>query len=115
MHCYKESARAKGYSLAEFAGKTAEHTKYCNSNPDNEVWFWKGLFAGEKGELSTAAILFEHFLKSDDISIFSARAYYDVARAKMAIGLYAEAKKAIQKSKVISPCKPIIELAEELN
>ena len=115
VHCYKKSARAKGFDLEVFEKAASKTTKYSNSTPDVEVWFWKGLFAAEEGDLAAAAMTYEHFIKKgDDTSILAARAYYDIARARMALGQYSEAKDAIEKAKRISPCEPIIQLEREL-
>ncbi len=115
VHCYSKSARIKGFNLQTFEDAASETTKYSNSAPDAEVWFWKGLFAAEEDDLMTAAMTYKRFLKTDTTSILAARAYYDTARARMALGQYSEARDAIAETKRISPCEPINQLERELN
>ena len=114
IHCYKQNAKARGFSIEAFERAAVVNTKYCNTGPENEIWLWKGLFAAEKGDLMAAAMIYQRFLKADDSSILAAAAYYNVARANMSMGWDAEAKGAIAKAKLISPCKPVIELEREL-
>ena len=115
VHCYKKSATIRGFDLSTFEDAASETIKYSNSTPDAEVWFWKGLFAAEHGNLMTAAMTYKRFLKTDTSSILAARAYYDTARARMALGQYFEARDDIAEAKRISPCEPIIQLERELN
>lgn len=115
IHCYKQSAKARGRGLEVFQAAAPKAINYCNSTPDAEVWFWRGLFAAYDDDLNTGAVIYERFLDQDETSILSARAYYDIARARMVSSKYSEAKEAITKAKKISPCKPVIELESELN
>ena len=114
VHCYKQSAKAKGSSLDAFDRAVSKVANYCNTTPENEIWFWKGLFAAEEGDLMAAGLMYERFLKTDATSILAARAYYDTARARMVLGQYSEARDAIAEAKRISPCEPIIQLEWEL-
>ncbi len=115
VHCYKKSAAARGFELKTFEDAASESTRYSNSVPDTEVWFWKGLFAAEEDDLMTAAMTYKRFLKTDTTSILAARAYYDTARARMALGQYSEARDAIDEAKRICPCEPINQLEQDLN
>ena len=115
VHCYRKSARIKGFNLQTFEDAASETTRYSNSVPDAEVWFWKGLFAAEEDDFMTAAMTYKRFLKTDTTSILAARAYYDTARARMILGQYSEARDAITEAKRISPCEPINQLERELN
>lgn len=114
VHCYKKSAAAKGFELKTFEDAASETTRYSNSVPDAEVWFWKGLFAAEEDDLMTAAMTYKRFLKTDTTSILAARAYYDTARARIVLGQYSEAREAIAEAKRISPCEPINQLERDL-
>ena len=114
VHCYRQSAKAKDFSLDVFERAASEIAKYCNTGPENEVWFWKGLLTAEEGDLMTAAFIYEHFLKVDDSSILAAKALHTLARAQMALGWYPEAKETVAKAKSISSCQPVIELEQEL-
>ena len=114
VHCYRQSAKARGFSIESFKRAAPQDTKYCNADPENEIWFWKGLLAAEKGDLMTAAVIYQRFLKTDDSSILAAAAYYNTARAKMTLGWHGEATEAIAKAKAISPCRPVVELEQKL-
>lgn len=114
VHCYRQSAKAGGFSIEAFERAAPEDTKYCNADAENEIRFWKGLLATEKGDLMTAAMIYQRFLKADDSSILAAVAYYNTARAKMTLGWYGEATEAIAKAKAISPCGPVVELEQKL-
>ena len=114
VHCYRQSAKVRGFSIETFARAAPEDTKYCNAEPENEIWFWKGLLAAENGDLMTAAMIFQRFLKIDDSSILAAAAYYNTALAKMTLGWYSEATEAITKAKSISPCRPVVKLEQKL-
>jgi tetratricopeptide (TPR) repeat protein len=115
VHCYKKSSAIKGFDLQTFEDAASETTSYSNSEPDTEVWFWKGLFAAEEDDLMTAAMTYKRFLKTDTKSILAARAYYDTARARMVLGQYSEARDAIDEAKRICPCEPINQLEQDLN
>lgn len=115
VHCYKQSAKARGFSIEVFKDGATAGTEYCNTTAENEIWFWKGFFAVEEGDLMTAAMLYGRFLKADSSSILAAKAYYDIASARVALGQYEEAKEAITKAKKISPCEPVIEMERALN
>ncbi len=114
VHCYKQGAKAAGFDLEAFGTAASESVKYCNAPPEKEVWFWSALFAAEEGDLITAAAGYETFLECDNKSILAARAFYDVARARMTAGLYAEARKAVVKAKAISPCPFVLQLESDL-
>ncbi|MBW7989250.1 MAG: hypothetical protein FVQ84_04430 [Planctomycetes bacterium] len=113
-HCYRQSAKAKGFSLDAFESAASKIANYCNTTPENEIWFWKGLFAAEEGDLMAAGLMYEGFLKKDATSILAARAYYDTARARMVLGQYSEAREAIAEAKRISPCESVIQLEWEI-
>ncbi len=115
VRCYRQSAKAKGYSLDAFESAASKITNYCNTTPENEIWFWKGLFAAEESDLMAAGLMYERFLKTDSTSILAARAYYDTARARMVLDQYSEAREAIAEAKRISPCETIIQLEQEIN
>ncbi len=112
--CYRQSAKVKGFYLEAFKRAASKATKYSNTTAENEIWFWKGLFAAEDGDLMAAGLLYEKFLKTDAMSILAARAYYDTARARMLLGQYAEARDAITEAKRISPCEPVIQMELEI-
>lgn len=114
VHCYKKSADAKGLTLEVFESAASKDIKHSNAAADDEIWFWKGLFAAEQSDLIAASIAYKHFLKADSNSILSAKAYYDLALAKMALSKNSEAKDAITKAKHISPCEPVIKLERDL-
>jgi len=114
VHCYKQSAKAKGFSLDAFERAASKIVNYCNTTPENEIWFWKGLFAAEEGDLMAAGLMYERFLKTDATSILAAKAYYDTARARIVLDQYSEARDAIAEAKRISPCESIIQLELEL-
>jgi tetratricopeptide (TPR) repeat protein len=114
VFCYRQSAKAKGFSLDAFERAASKFTKYSNTTAENEIWFWKGLFAAEDGDLMSAGLLYEKFLKTDAMSILAARAYYDTARARMLLGQYAEASEAITEAKRISPCESVIQMEWEI-
>lgn len=115
VHCCRQAAKARRLSLDEFAGSAPEGAEYCNTGPDHEIWFWKGLLAEDDGDPMTACVMFEHFLAVDDDSVLSARAFYAVSRIQAALGWYAEARETITKAKSIVPCLPVIQLEQELN
>jgi len=69
VHCYRKSAAVRGLDLKTFEEAASETTRYSNSVPDVEVWFWKGLFAAEEDDLMTAAMTYKRFLKTDTTSI----------------------------------------------
>jgi len=112
LHCQRKIAAIEGLSLERFKKSAQKGVKYCESGPENEVWFWKGLVAAEGGDLGKAAAAYEHFIQGDGKSVLAARAYYDIARAKMAIG--EDAKEWIAKSKALSPCDAVIQLERRL-
>ena len=107
LHCQRKIAEAKGLFLDDFKQSALKGVKYCDSSPENEVWFWKGLIAAEDEDLGTAAAAYERFVAEDDKSVLAARAYYDIARAKMATG--EDAKEWIAKAKALSPCNAVIQ------
>jgi hypothetical protein len=113
VHCQKRVAELRGLKLDVFKQSARKGVKYCNSGPENEVWFWKGLFAAEDGDIITSTRAYEKFLKRDRNSVLAARAYYDVARAKMTLGQ--DAKETLAKAKALSPCEPVIELEQKVN
>lgn len=113
VHCYRQSTKAKGFSTDAFERAASKSVKYCNTGPENEIWFWKGLIAAEEGDLTTAAMAYVRFLKRDNTSILAARAYYDIAKMRMALGR--DAEEQIMKAKAISPCDSVIRLERELN
>ena len=113
VHCYRQSAKAKGFSTDAFEHAASKSVKYCNTGPENEIWFWKGLVAAEEGDLTTASMAYVRFLKRDNTSILAARAYYDIAKTRMALGR--DAEEQIMKAKAISPCDPVIRLEGQLN
>jgi hypothetical protein len=112
LHCQRKVAAIEGLSLEHFEKSAQKGVKYCESGPENELWFWKGLVAAEAGDLGKAAAAYEHFVQGDSMSVLAARAYYDIARAKMAIG--EDAKEWIAKSKALSPCDAVIQLERRL-
>lgn len=112
LHCQRRIADLKGWSLKDFEQSARRGVKYCDSGPANEVWFWRGLIAAGEGDLGTAATAYEHFLQGDGKSVLSARAYYDLARAKMALG--EDATEWISKARALSPCEAVIQLERRL-
>ena len=112
LHCQRKVAAIEGLSLERFEKSAKKGVKHCESSPENELWFWKGLVAAEAGDLDKAAAAYEHFVQGDGKSVLAARAYYDIARAKMAIG--EDAKEWIAKSKALSPCDAVIQLERRL-
>jgi tetratricopeptide (TPR) repeat protein len=113
LHCHRKVAEARGLSLDDFKRSALKGVKHCDSRPENEVWFWKGLIAADEGDLGAATAAYERFLQGDDKSVLAARAYYDIARTKMAIG--EDAKEWIAKAKALSPCDAAIQLERRLN
>ncbi len=114
VHCYRQSVNVNGSYIDVFKRAAQENTKYCNTNPENEIWFWKGMSATKESNLTAAVMMYERFLKADSNSILAAVAYYNSACAKISLGQHVEAKEAITKAELISPCLPVIELIEEL-
>ncbi len=112
LHCQRKVAAIEGLSLEHFEESAQKDVKYCESSPENEFWFWKGLVAAEAGDLGKAAAAYEHFVQGDGKSVLAARAYYDIARAKMAIG--EDAREWVAKSKALSPCDAVIQLERRL-
>lgn len=108
LHCQRKIAQTKGISLDAFQRSAQKGVKYCESSPENELWFWKGLIAASEEDLGTAAAAYERFVRGDGKSVLAARAYYDIARAKMAIG--EDAKSWIAKAKALSPCDAVVQL-----
>lgn len=113
VHCLKRVAELRGLKLDVFEKGARKGLKYCNSGPENEVWFWKGMLAAEDGDMTTSTRAYEEFLKRESNSILAARAYYDIARAKMMLGQ--DAKVTLAKAKALSPCEPVIELEQKVN
>jgi len=113
LHCQRKIAAIEGLSLERFEKSAQKGVKYCESGPENEVWFWKGLVAAEWGDLGKAAAAYERFVQGDGKSVLAARAYYDIARAKMAIG--EDAKEWLAKAKALSPCDVVMELEHRLS
>jgi tetratricopeptide (TPR) repeat protein len=112
LHCQRKVAAIEGLSMERFEKSAQKGIKYSESDPENEVWFWRGLVAAEGGDLGKAAAAYERFIQDDDRSVLAARAYYDIARAKMALG--EDAKVWIAKSKALSPCDAVIQLERRL-
>jgi len=110
LHCQRKIAEMRGLSVEGFEKSALKGVKYCDSGPENEVWFWKGLIAAGEGDLTTATAAYERFLQGDGKSILAAQAYYDIARAKMAIG--EDAKVWIAKAKALSPCDAVLQLEQ---
>jgi tetratricopeptide (TPR) repeat protein len=113
LHCQRKIAAIRGLSLERFEKSAQKGMKYCESGPENEIWFWKGFIAAEEGDLGKAAAAQERFVQADGKSVLAARAYYDIARAKMAIG--EDAKQWVAKAKALSPCDVVTELENRLN
>lgn len=113
LHCQRKIAVIEGLSLERFEKSAQKGVKYCESGPENEVWFWKGLVTAEGGDLGKAAAAYERFVQGDGKSVLAARAYYDIARAKMAIG--EDAREWVAKAKALSPCDVVIELEHRLS
>ena len=110
--CYNQAAKLMGSDLEAF--EEAAGTSSCNTTPDNQVWFWSGLLAAEEGNLTAAVAEYKKFLEKDTTSALAARAYYDIARARLATEQYCEAQEAIAKAVAISPCAYVIQLAKKL-
>ncbi len=113
VHCKKRVAELRGFKLDVFERSARRGVKYCNSGPENEVWFWTGMLAAEEGDMTTSTRAYEMFLKREGDSVLAARAYYDVARAKMMLGQ--DPKGTLAKAKALSPCEPVIELEQRVN
>lgn len=112
LHCQRKIAEMKGFSIKSFEESAQRGVKYSGSGPENEVWFWKGLIAASEGDLGAAVAAYERFLRKDNNSVLAARAYYDIARTKMAIG--EDATAWITKAKALSPCDNVIQLERRL-
>jgi tetratricopeptide (TPR) repeat protein/regulation of enolase protein 1 (concanavalin A-like superfamily) len=112
LHCQRRIAEIKGLSLEGFEQSALKGVRYSEGGPENEVWFWRGLIAAGEGDLGTAAAAYERFLQGDTKSILAARAYYDIARTRMAIG--EDAREWIAKAKALSPCEAVIRLERRL-
>jgi len=113
LHCYRRAAETKTLSLEGFELSASVGTKFSGSDPENEVWFWKGLLLADAEDLIAATDAYERFLRGDSESVLAARAYYDLARAKMAIG--EEAQSCMEKAKALSPCDAVVRLDRQLN
>ena len=113
VHCRKRVAELRGLKLDVFERGARRGVKYCNSGPENEVWFWTGMLAAEDGDITTSTRAYEEFLKREGNSVLAARAYYDVAKAKIMLGQ--DAKVTLARAKALSPCEPVIELEKKVN
>jgi len=113
LHCYRRAAETKTLSLEGFELSASAGTKLSGNDPENEVWFWKGLLLADAEDFIAAADAYERFLRRDSESILAARAYYDLTRAKMAIG--EEARSCMEKAKALSPCDAVVRLDRQLN
>jgi hypothetical protein len=113
VHCQRRVAELRGLKLDVFERSARKGVKYCNSGPENEVWFWTGMLAAEDGDMTASTRAYEEFLKREGNSVLAARAYYDVAKAKMMLGQ--DAKVTLAKAKALSPCEPVIELEKKVN
>jgi len=113
VHCQKRVAELRGLKLDVFEQGARKGVKYCNSGPDNEVWFWTGILAAEDGDITTSTRAYEEFLKREVNSVLAARAYYDIAKTRMMLGQ--DAKEILAKAKALSPCVPVIELEQKMN
>jgi tetratricopeptide (TPR) repeat protein len=113
LHCYRGLAETKALSMTDFERSAAPGTKISGSGPENEVWFWKGLVLADGGDFDAAMATYERFLKNDGKSVLAARAYYDMARAKMALG--EDARGWIEKAKPLSSCEAVARLDAQLN
>jgi hypothetical protein len=113
IHCQKRVAELRGLKLDVFEWGARRGVKYCNSGPENEIWFWTGMLAAEDGDIITSIRAYEKFLQREVNSVLAARAYYDVAKAKMTLGQ--DAKETLAKAKALSPCEPVIELEQKVN
>jgi hypothetical protein len=113
VHCQKRVAELRGLKLDVFEQGARKGVKYCNSGPENEVFFWTGMLAAEDGDMTASTRAYEEFLKREVNSVLAARAYYDVAKAKMMLGQ--DAKEILAKAKALSPCVPVIELEQKMN
>jgi hypothetical protein len=71
------------------------------------------MLAAEDGDITASIKAYEEFLKREVNSVLAARAYYDIAKAKMMLGQ--DAKETLAKAKALSPCEPVIELEREVN
>jgi tetratricopeptide (TPR) repeat protein len=112
LHCQRQIAEIRNLSLESFEQAAVQGVKRSESGPENEVWFWKGFIAAGEGDLGTAAAAYERFLQGDSKSILAARAYYDVARTKMALG--EDARAWVAKAKALSPCDAVLQLEQRL-
>ncbi|NIP22580.1 MAG: hypothetical protein GWO10_11605 [candidate division Zixibacteria bacterium] len=113
VHCQKKVAELRGLKLDIFEQGARKGVKYCNSGPDNEVWFWTGMLAAEDGDMTASTRAYEEFIKREVNSVLAAKAYYEVAKAKMMLGQ--DAKEILAKAKALSPCVPVIELEQKMN
>ncbi len=113
VHCQKKVAELRGLKLDIFEQGARKGLKYCNSGPENEVWFWTGMLAAEDGDMTASTKAYEEFLKGEVNSVLAAKAYYEVAKAKMMLGR--DAKEILAKAKALSPCVPVIELEKKMN
>jgi hypothetical protein len=112
LHCQRRIAELRGLSLEGFEQSAVKGVKHCESGPEKEVWFWRGLIAAGEGDLGAATAAYEHFLQGDEKSVLAARAYYDIARTKMALG--EDAKVWTTKAKALSPCDAVLQLEQRL-
>jgi tetratricopeptide (TPR) repeat protein len=112
LHCVRKVAESKGLSLESFAQAARPGVKLCDSGPENEIWFWEGLIIAEEGDLGTAAAAYLRFVQGDTASVLAAKAYYDIARTKMALG--EDAREWVAKAKALSPCEPVKRLEQRL-
>ncbi len=113
LHCQRKIAETRGISLAEFQQSASTGVKYSASSPENETWFWKGLIAAHEGDLGAACVSYEQFLPRSGRTVLAARACYDVARTKMAMG--EDAKEWILKAKALCPCEAVLKLERQLD
>jgi hypothetical protein len=112
-YCYRKVAGMQGGSLEAFKQSAVKEVTDVESAPQSQMWFWKGMIAAESGDLSAAAEAYERFLSDSHKSIFTAKACWDIARAKMAMG--EDPTDWIARAKALSPCDVVIQLEQKLN
>ncbi len=64
VHCFRKSAEARGLNLEIFEHGVSQKAKLSNISAEDEIWFWKGVFAADENDSAGASIAHNRFLKA---------------------------------------------------
>lgn len=108
-HFYKHTAMIIAEELDCF-GLLVKSNKKKIIIGDHEVLFWLALVNAERGKLLEAAMIYENLIRKEIPTTFAARAYYDIARARVELNQYTEAGEALSMAASLRTCKSVQEL-----